>query len=442
LLSASFRRDGFSGLATGHKYGNFGGGSLGWNIAEEDFFKSSALSSTVSLLKVRASYGQVGNVNIGNYPALSTYSSGVYGGVASLTTSQTGNPDLHWETSKKYDYGLNVGLFANRIVVDVDYYNNNIDGLILAAPQAPSKGIPGNSITTNIGSMYNKGFEFNVEAHVLDKGSFKWTSSINFSTVKNKVTSLSPGVADIWTSSTETSNITRVGYSVGSVYVVQTNGVNPQNGLRTYINKAGKTVQYNPVGGAWTYLDGTSAPALDAYNDGVIMGNTLPTYYGGFNNSFSYKGIDLSVNIVFSGGNKIYNGTKATLLDNRFFNNQTDILRRWTTVGQITDIPAVHYNDQNASGSVLPNSFNVEDGSYIKLGNASIGYRIPAKYYSRTGVSSIRIYGSAGNFILYTKYTGSDPEISANADSNTAAGRDKNSVPAGKTFTLGLTVGF
>ena len=188
--------------------------------------------------------------------------------------------------------------------------------------------------------------------------------------------------------------------------------------------------------------NGTTAPAMDALGDGVIYGPSLPTYYGGFNNTFRYKGIDLYVNIVYSGGNKIYNGTKATLLDNRFFNNQVDILRRWTTPGQITDIPAVHYNDQQASGSVLPNSYNVEDGSYIKLGNAQLGYTFPATWYGKTGITSIRIYGSASNIILHTKYTGSDPEISANGDSNTASGRDKNSVPAGKSFTFGLNVGF
>lgn len=395
------------------------------------------------MLKVRGGYSTVGNNGgIANYSSLSLYGSGVYGGVASLASTQTGNPTLQWELSKKTDVGVNIGFFNNKITLDVDYFKNNVDGLILAAPQAPSKGIPGNSITSNVGSMYNKGFEFNLEAHILDRGKFKWTSNFNFSTVSNKVTELSPGINDIWTSSTETTNITRVGYSIGSVYVVQTTGVNPANGLRTYLNKAGKQVQYNPVGGAWTYLDGTSAPALDAYGDGVILGNTLPTYYGGFNNNFSYKNIDLTVNVVFSGGNKIYNGTKATLLDNRFFNNQVDILRRWTHVGQETDIPALHYNDQNASGSVLPNSYNVEDGSYIKLGTAAIGYRLPSNLCTKLGISTARIYGSAGNFILYSKYTGSDPEISANADSNTGGGRDKNSVPAGKTFTLGLTVGF
>ncbi|HEY4148449.1 MAG TPA: SusC/RagA family TonB-linked outer membrane protein [Chitinophagaceae bacterium] len=441
LLSASFRRDGFSGLAINHKFGNFGGGSIGWNLSNENFYINSALAKTVSDVKIRASYGQVGNVNIGDYAASSLYSPGTYGGVATLALSQTGNPDLKWETSKKTDIGINIGLWQNKITLDADYYNNNIDGLILAAPQSPSKGIPGNSINTNVGSMYNRGFEFDIQAHIIDGGAFHWTAGFNISTLKNRVTALANNT-DIWTNSLETTNITRVGYSVASVYVVKTNGVNPANGLRTYVNRNGATVQYNPVAGAWSHPDGTTASAMDAYGDGVVMGPTLPTYYGGFNNSFKYRNFDLYVNIVFSGGNQIYNGTKATLLSNQFVNNQVDILRRWTTPGQVTDIPALHYNDQQASGNVLPNSFNVESGAYIKLGTTSLGYNIPAKLYNKAGVSSIRLYGSASNIILHTRYTGSDPEISANGDSNTAAGRDKNSVPAGKSFTLGINVGF
>jgi len=441
LLSASFRRDGFSGLAINHKFGNFGGGSIGWNMSDENFYLHSALAKTVSAIKIRASYGVVGNVSIGDYAASTLYSPGTYGGVATQALSQTGNPDLRWETSKKTDVGINICLLQNKITIDADYYNNNIDGLILAAPQSPSKGIPGNSINTNVGSMYNRGFEFDIQAHIIDGASFHWTSGFNFSTLKNRVTALANNT-DIWTASLETSNITRVGYPVGSVYVVKTSGVNPENGLRTYVNRNGATVQYNPVTSSWTNLDGTSAPAIDAYGDGMVMGPSLPTYYGGFNNTFRYNNFDLYINVVFSGGNQIYNGTKATLLDNSFFNNQLDILRRWTAPGQVTDIPALHYNDTRASGSGLPNSFNVESGAYIKLGTTSLGYTIPVQLYKKTGVSSIRIYGSASNIMLHTNYTGSDPEISANGDSNTAAGRDKNSVPAGKSFTMGINVGF
>ena len=441
LLSASYRRDGFSGLATDHRFGNFGGGSVGWNLSEEEFYRNSALAKTVSTLKLRASYGQVGNVNIGDYAASSLYSAGTYGGVAALGLSQIGNRDLKWETSKKTDIGIDLGLWQNRITLDADYYDNNIDGLILAAPQSPSKGIPGSTINTNIGSMYNRGLEFDLKAHIIDGGAFRWTAGFNISTLKNRVTALANNT-DIWTASLETSNITRTGYSVGSIYVVKTTGVNPANGFRTYVNSKGATVQFNPAKRAWSYLDGTTAPALDAYGDGRVMGPTLPTYYGGFNNTFTYKGFDLYVNVVFSGGNQMYNGTKATLLDNNFFNNRVDILRRWTKPGQITDIPAVYYNDQQAGGSVLPNSFNVESDAYVKLGTVALGYTIPAGLYRKGGISSIRAYVSAGNIILHTRYSGSDPEISANGDSNTAAGHDKNSVPAGKTFTLGLNVGF
>ena len=441
LFSASFRRDGFSGLAPNHKFGNFGGGSVGWSLSDEDFYLNSRLAKTVTGIKLRASYGQVGNINIGDYAASSLYGAGTYGGVATLALSQTGNPDLRWETSKKTDIGLNISLWQNRITIDADYYNNNIDGLILAAPQSPSKGIPDNSISTNVGSMYNRGFEFDVKSRIIDGSGFRWTAGFNISTLQNRVTALANNT-DIWTASLETSNITRTGYSVGSVYVVNTTGVNPANGLRTYLNRNGATVQYNPAGGAWSYLDGTTAPALDGYGDGVVMGSTLPTYYGGFNNNFKYKNFDLYVNIVFSGGNLIYNGTKATLLDNNFFNNRTDILRRWTSPGQVTDIPRLHYNDNKASGSGLPNSFNVESGAYIKLGTASFGYNIPANLYKQAGISTIRVYASASNIILRTRYTGSDPEVSANGDSNTAAGRDKNLVPAGKSFTFGINVGF
>ncbi|WP_162303829.1 SusC/RagA family TonB-linked outer membrane protein [Paracnuella aquatica] len=442
LLSASFRRDGFSGLANGHKFGNFGGGSVGWNISDETFFQNSFLSGIISSLKLRGSYGQVGNVNIGDFPALALYASGIYAGIPTLAPSQTGNADLRWETSKKTDIGVNMSFLNGRITVDADYYHNNIDGMILDARQAPSKGIPGNSITSNVGSMYNNGFEFSINAQLVNTKDVRWNADFNITTLKNRVTELANDNADIWSSGLETSNITRVGEPVGAVYVVKTTGVNPANGLRTYLNRNGEEVQYNPVGSKWTYLHGAAASALDAYGDGYVLGSSIPTYFGGLNTTLVYKGLDLYLGFTYSGGNKMYNGTKATLMDNRFFNNQKDILRRWTTPGQVTDVPKLHYNDQYASGSVLMHSGNVEDGGFIKLRNVSLGYRISASAVSKIGLSSIRLYAAASNFILYTKYTGSDPEISANGDSNTASGRDKNAVPAGQSFTLGLNLGF
>jgi len=442
LLSASFRRDGFSGLSAGHKYGNFAGGSIGWNMAEEDFFKNSSLSKNISSLKLRGSYGQVGNLNIGDFPALSLYSSGLYGSAATLSFSQAGNPDLKWETSKKLDIGINIGLFNNRISIDADYYNNNIDGMILNAAQPPSKGIPGNVITTNIGSMYNRGIELNIDAHIIDQGKFKWSANLNFSTLKNKVTALASG-ADIYGTGLDPSNITRVGYSMGSIFVVKTTGVNPANGQRMYVNRNGKTVQYNYAGTPqWTYLDGTAAPAMDAKADGVIIGPSIPTYYGGFNNNFSYGCFDLAINLGFSGGNQLYNGTKTTLMDQRFYNNSTEILKRWTTPGQITDVPRVVYNDNFSSGSSLANTASVEDGTFVKLRNVILGYKLPPSLLPKNKLSSLRVYLQASNLFTITKYTGTDPEVSSNGDSNAAPGVEKNASPQARTFTIGVNVGF
>lgn len=441
MLSFSIRRDGYSGLSASNKYGNFGGGSVGWNISEEGFFKNSGISDKITTLKIRGSYGKVGNLNIGNYPALSLYSSGLYGTIATLGFNQAGNPDLKWETSKKSDVGLNVGFLHNRIIVDVDYFNNNIDGMILNAAQAPSKGIPGNSITTNVGAMYNRGFEFSVNAHILE-GAFKWNANFNFSTLKNRVTALANGV-DIYGTGLDPSNVTRVGYSLGSIFVVKTIGVNPANGNREYINRKGEQVQFNYAATQkWTYMDGTAAAALDAKADGMVIAPSIPTYYGGFNNNFSYHDFDLALNIGFSGGNKLYNGTKTTLMDGRFYNNSVDILNRWTKAGQITDVPRVVYNDNFSSGSSLANTASVEDGAFVKIRSLALGYKLPNRIATKAGIASLRFYLQGSNLLTITKYTGTDPEVSSNGDSNSAPGVEKNAAPQARTITFGVNVGF
>ncbi|WP_299287943.1 TonB-dependent receptor [uncultured Mucilaginibacter sp.] len=453
LINGSFRRDGISQLAAGHKYGDFGGASIGWVLSEENFFKNSALANVLSDVKIRGGYGVVGNSNgLAPYAALSSYTSVLYGSSAALQFNQAGNQNLKWETSKKTDVGLNFALLNGRIAIDADYYYNNIDGLIQQARQAPSTGIPGataatlNTIFANVGSMWNKGFELGVTVKAISVKNFNWTTNFNFSTNKNRVTTLANNNADLYgsTSSLETSNITRVGYPVGSLFTVQTAGVNPANGRRIFINRFGKQVQYNQVGSPskWTYLDGTTAPAIDGTLDGIVAGNAIPTYFGGFNNNFSYKNFDLTLNFTYSGGNKIYYGTRGTLLDQRFWNNTTEVLNRWTTVGQVTDIPKVVYGDNYSNGSAIPISANVESGAYAKLKTASLGYRIPARYLSKVGISSIRIYAQGYNLYTLTKYKGSDPEISSNGNSNTAPGDDRNSVPSGRTFTFGINVGF
>ncbi len=447
LLSGSYRRDGYSGLSKGNKYGNFAGGSVGWNIAEENFFKSSRLSRTVSDLKIRGSYGTVGNINLGDFPALSLYATGLYGDLPTLYSSQAGNTALKWETSKKTDIGVDFSLWNNRISIQADYYRNNIDNMVLNALQAPSQGIPNNSIETNIGSMYNTGLEFNIVAHILDGKGLKWTAGFNLSTLKNRVTALADNNADILGNNDNTSgavelaSITRVGYSVGSIFAARTPGINPDNGQRIYLNRNNEKVQYNPLGAQWTYLDGTAASPIDGVLDAVVLGNALPTYYGGFNNTLSYKGFDADLTISYSGGNKIYYGTGATLLDGRYHNNSVKIFDRWTTPGQKTDVAKIIYGDNTSNGGSLSHSGNVKSGNFVKLRNASIGYRLPERLLSRLGVGSVRIYAQGSNLLTVTHYPGSDPEVAVNGNDSSAPGADKNSAPSARSFTFGINVG-
>ncbi len=443
LLSASFRRDGYSGLPESNRYGNFIGASAGWNISEEHFFRSSSLSNVISDLKIRASYGQVGNINIGDFPALSLYGSDTYAGIATLGLSQAGNANLKWEKSTKTDIGFNISFLNNRVSLEGDYYRNVIDGIILDARQAPSKGIPDNRIKANVGSMYNEGIELGLNLAVVQQKDFAWTASINFSTLKNRVTALA-GDADIYVPSNfGIQNMTRIGSAVGSIWAVPTKGVNPANGYRIFINSEGEEIQYNHSGSPrWTYVkDGTPSAPIDNYKDGKVIGSSLPTYYGGFNNSFSYKGLDLNVNFTFSGGNKIYNGTRANLMDQRYFNNGTFILDRWTTPGQQTDIPKLVYGDNITSGFVITHTANVEDGSYLKLKNLSLGYRIPVQGITNNKINSARIYVQASNVFVLTNYTGSDPEISIHGNS-IQSGKDHNTVVNSRTVTIGINIGF
>ena len=225
-------------------------------------------------------------MGIPDFGSLSLYNSSLYGDLNTITYAQAGNSTLKWETSTKSDIGIVIGFLQDRIQFEASYFNNNINGLVLNSPQAPSKGIPGNAILVNVGSMYNKGLELSVISANINKPKFNWSTNINFTSIKNEVTALAEGNADIvgTTSSLERTNITRVGYSLGSIYAVRTDGVNPENGQRIFINKDGVKVQYNHVVAAgksrWTYLDGTTAPAITAA-DAVVVGNALPKWYGG-----------------------------------------------------------------------------------------------------------------------------------------------------------------
>ncbi|GAA4444303.1 TonB-dependent receptor [Pontibacter saemangeumensis] len=448
FLTVNFRRDGNSALSEDNKWGNFGGVSGGWALSEESFYKNSGLTEIANSVKLRGSWGRVGNGNLTNaYGSMFLYASGLYADVPTLVFDQAGNSELGWETSEQTNLGMDLGLLNDRIQFEFTYFKNNVNNLILEAPQAPSKGIPDNRILKNVGSMYNRGWEFGINATPIMKGNFSWSTNLNFTAIKNEVTALSDGNADIFgfTGGLEMTNVTRVGYAVGSIYGVETAGINPDNGQRIFINKDGKQVQYNHAAATaqrWTYLDGTTAAPITSAGDGKILGNALPKWYGGFQNTFKYGNVDLGLNFTYSGGNYIYNGTKAGLRDQRFWNNHTDVLERWTPEEKSTAFPRVVFGDNVSNGSAFVISENVEKADFLKLQTATLGYKIPTALVSKAGISSLRLYTSVFNAFVLTDYTGADPEISTNGNSNTTPGVERNSVPQGRTFTVGINVGF
>lgn len=447
-LEGSFRRDAYSGLSRDNKWGNFGGVSFMWNISNEDFIASSSLNNIFSDIRLKLSYGRVGNMfGIGNYSSLFLYSSSLYASEPTLYFSQAGNADLKWETSDKYDVGLSFGLLNDRLQADINYFYNDVDNLILNVPQSPSKGIPGNSIPANVGSMYNTGLEFSLTSYNITSTNFSWTTNFNISYVRNEVTELAPGVDEIrsTTGGLETTNITVVGKPVGMLLAVETRGVDPQTGRRIYVNAEGKEVLYrHEEANRWVYRsDGAVAPAVNTAKDGVPWASPLPKFYGGLDNNLEFKGFDVALNLTYSFGFYVYSGSKAGTRDQRWWNNSVEVYETaWKKPGDITNIPKPIMNDNVSNGSAFVITENIEKGDYLKVRSLSAGYSFRNIMPGVLNIERLRVYGQVFNAFLFTKYSGSDPEVSTNTDSNLAPGIDRNTAPQARTYTFGINVSF
>lgn len=446
ILNATIRQDEYSAFGPDKKAGTFYSVGAAYEIAQEDFWKNGAIGKVFSSFRLRGSYGEVGNFNgLDNYAPNSYYSAGLFGGAPTLNFSQAGNLMIGWETSKKLDVGINFGILRDRITFETAYYNNDIDGLIYNVPQAPSAGLP-NSPQTNIGSMYNKGFEFTVNAQAINTKDFSWSPSFNITYNKNLITSLTPTIDQFTsaTSSLETASISKVGTSLGMIYVARTAGVDPATGRRIFVAANGRRMLYDhssPVASRWRYEDGTIAPGITS-QDQTIYGNSQPKFFGGFTNNFRYKNIDLGLTMTYQAGFYIYNGTQASIMDQRFWNNSVDILNRWTTLGQVTSVPRVVAGDNMSNGSAVPLDINVYKGDFIKLRDISLGYTLPNSLLAKLKITSARIYVSGQNLLILTKYNGTDPEVSSNGGANASQGIERNSVANGRVFTAGLNFKF
>lgn len=446
FINGNVRRDGYSAFADGRKWGTFGGVSGGWNISDEKFFKG-GIARVFNSLKLKASFGTVGSLAaVGNFGALSIFGPGQYGSYPALAFSQAGNKELTWETSNKKDIGFNFAILNSRITGDIAYYRTDLSDLIVNVPTPPSMGIPNNNIQANAASMYNKGFELSVTASIIQKKNFSWSATLNITTQKNEVTSLAPGVPEIvGNTQLERTNITRVGYPIGSFFVIKTTGVDAATGRRIFIDAQGREVLFNfaePAATRYRYRDGTVAPAIDLARDGYIAGNPHPKAYGGLVNNISILDFDITIDAIYSFGNKVYFGSRAGMLDQRFWNNTTEVLDRWQKPGDVTDIPRPIYNDNISNGTSFPIDANLYNGAYVKFRSLGIGYTLNKTMLDKIKLGAVRIYGQVQNAFTITKYPGSDPEISVNGNDPLTPGVDRNSIGQARTFTLGLNVTF
>jgi len=447
FFTANIRSDEYSAFAD--KSEIFYGFSGGWEVSKEAFWDKGP-GKIFSNFKIRGGYGKVGNfAGIGDYAIFSTYGSGLYGGAPTLIFNQAGNSNLQWETSSKVDVGIAFGLLKDRVNVEFAYYKNDITDLILNVPQAPSTGLPGaaGGIPLNIGTMFNNGIELSINATPLRGKDFSWSSNLNVTTNKNEVESLAPGLNEVLTSTSglETVHRTAVGYPAGTLWLVRNGGVDPASGRRILLDKNGRAVLYQfyvPAGQfQWTYQDnGLQAPAVTQALDGVMYGNTNPKLFGGWDNTFSYKGFDLNVLLTYQFGFYVYYGTNAGLHDQRFWNNHRDVLTAWSKPGDQTTVPKPVYLDNISNGSGLPMSYNAFKGDFVKVKNIQLSYSIPAKFISKAKLSSARVFVSGQNVAIFSKYPGPDPEVSSNGNGNTNQGADRNTIANGRTVAIGVNI--
>lgn len=408
IINGVMRASGASQLAPGHKWGYFPGVSAAWIVSNENFLKE---SKYISEFKIRGGWGQSGNIS-----SINEYSS--YGLLWDDHGAQSNyvNFDLTWETTTDKSVGIDVGILNNRVKFTVDAFQKLTNNLIYDI------NFPGLNpkYTYNAGEIENKGLEFALNT-INFKGDFNWNTNFNITFIKNKV--LAVGYQPV-----ETAGVNRIeaGQPLGNFYGYVVDRVNPTTGYLEFKDLNGNGV-------------------IDV-NDRTIIGNALPKYTFGFSNNFSFKGFSLDALITSSQGNDIYNQSRIKLEGMEDSQNQSvAVLDRWTTVGQITDMPRPGTNVLNTDGtwaSVRANDDSsrwVEDGSYVRLKAVTFSYTFK-KFW---GINSLKCYVTGQNLYTWTKYKGFDPEVSAFGNgTGRQQGIDYGTYPQIRTFIVGLKASF
>lgn len=435
LAEVSLRRDGASNFGDDKKYGNFFSISAGWNINREKWFKA----DWVDVLKLRASYGSVGNIPYSKYPQYGLYSvSSNYNGIPAILISQVGNKDLTWEQTYTAGVGIDANFFNNRLRFVFDYYNKYTSNILYQVPVSGLTGIT--SRWQNVGEMRNSGIEITIGGDIIRTKDWLWSLDLNMGYNKNKLEKLygdDPNMMIIGGGGNDTSiagaaeKVLKVGYSTDRYYLREWAGVDPKNGA--------------PL---WYKNDG-SGETTSNYSEAkqVMTEATSPKLFGGFNTSLTWKNIDLNASFGFSLGGKIYNYSRQEYDSDGAYTdrNQMKLIdgwSRWEKEGDIATHPAASYG--NKSNSNKASTRYLEDGDYLKLRSLSIGYNLNlSKYY----IQNMRIYFTAENVFTLTGFSGIDPEVPAYYDETTGTYKSigtagANLYPSTRKFMFGINLTF
>ncbi len=442
LFTLSGRYDGSSRFNPENRWALFPSAAFAWRLSNEDFLKD---NSTINNLKLRLSAGLSGEQGIGNYQTLSslTTTSSLYAGDTyriGYVTNRLGNNNLQWEKTQQYDFGIDLGLWNNRVSLIADVYYKKTTDLLYQKALPLTTGF--SSVLSNIGSMENKGIELNLITNNLS-GEFKWQTNFNIAANRNKILDL--GV------DADGSDITRIISPEGSV------------GKRVYLSDLTALIEGEPIGGAFGYVyDGTykteeeieagleprkepgDAKFLDLNGDGELdpedrqmISNPNPDFMGGLINEFSYKGFDLRVFLQFVYGNEIFSYTKFDLayIEGNYNSGQW-AMDSWSPDNPDSDIPRAAWSVRDKG----INTFFVEDGSYLRFKNITLGYNLPVQKWN---IRKMRLYVSMDNLLTFTKYSGYNPDVSAFGTNTISSGFDNPNVyPLAKTVLFGLDINF
>jgi len=471
LLGASFRRDGATPFGVENRFGNFPAVSAGWIISNEEFANNTPILSSFSFLKVRASYGQTGNASIPSFAFLNNYVNWpVYGQSAALAFSVLANPNIAWEKNNQLDMAIEFGLLKNRLKGSVGYFNRVSKGMLLNVPVAPNVGIGAGAISviTNIGDLQNRGIEFELNSiNFMSTSGFRWTTDFNLSFIKNKVLDLTPqfkrlpvGANPVAIGIQQGVGITQIDGQLGNFYLAEYAGLDTEGFESIYeidaklLRETGQTIKTGNV---------IRATQTNINNNRIVHEGkqALPTWYGGVSNTFSYKGIDLSVLFTFSGGNYIYDGLRENNSYVRTGNNVilADVYNNtWESGKTDAAYPKITWNMRDnfnnaTTGVPSPQTMGsrttrfLYKGDFARLKTLQLAYNLSPAAMQKIHLQGVRIYLNVNNLFTITNYPGFDPEF-ANVSGNS---QDRNlnqgligsaPVPQVRSMNAGISVTF